>query len=320
MSVVFVTGASGQDGTLLIRNLLDEGHDVHALVHESAPDAADRINVHRGDIRDAALVVGLLRELRPDEVYHLAGQTSVAASWGDPALTLETTGLPAATLLEAAAEIGSRFVLAASAEIFGNAAAPQDERTSVRPLSPYGAAKALAHHLVGVYRARGVHASSCILFNHESPLRPERFVTRKITRAAARIALGLDDRLVLGNVDARRDWGWAPDYVRALQLAVRHPEPDDWVIGTGETHTVREFADAAFAAAGLRSADEYLVADDAFVRPADPAELRADASRARAELGWAPTIGFTELVERMVQADLAQQSREHPDASATNAE
>ncbi|WP_193510369.1 GDP-mannose 4,6-dehydratase [Cryobacterium sp. BB736] len=309
MSVVFVTGASGQDGTLLIRNLLDEGHDVHALVRESAPDAADLISVHRGDIRDAALIGRLLRELRPDEVYHLAGQTSVAASWDDPVGTLETTALPAAPLLEAAAEVGSRFVLAASAEIFGNAAAPQDEQTPIRPLSPYGAAKALAHHLVGVYRARGVHASSCILFNHESPLRPDRFVTRKITRGAARIALGLDDRLVLGNFDARRDWGWAPDYVRALQLAVRHPEPADWVIGTGETHTVREFADAAFAAAGLGSAAEYLVADDAFVRPADPAELRADASKARAELGWAPTVGFSELVERMVLADLEQQSR-----------
>jgi GDPmannose 4,6-dehydratase len=199
-----------------------------------------------------------------------------------------------------------RFVQASSAEIFGRTSrVPQDETTPVRPLTPYGAAKAYAHHLVGVYRARGLHASSCILYNHESPRRPQTFVTRKISVAAARIARGLQDELAMGNLDARRDWGWAPDYVGAMMSAARDPLGRDYVIATGISHSVRDFVAAAFRAAGISDWEKYVTLDPRFARPSDAPELVGDSTRAREMLGWSPTVTFDEVVTRMVEHDLA---------------
>lgn len=307
MPIALITGITGQDGTYLSRALLADGVEVHGVVRpNSSRPVEPGVIVHQGDMLDDRMLTELVTGLQPDELYHLAGQTSVAASWADPVGTVRETGAPTAALLHAIAESSAhtRFVLASSAEIFGRAPAPQNESTPIAPLSPYGSAKALAHHLVGGYRERGVHASSCILYNHESPLRPERFVTRKITVAAARIARGLQDTITLGNLDAARDWGWAPDVVAALRLAAAHPEPGDYVIGTGELHTVREFAVEAFAAAGIDDGEDRVVIDETLLRPTDPPVQLADSTKARTELGWRPTVNFTELVKRMVQHDL----------------
>ncbi len=307
MPIALITGITGQDGTYLSRALLADGVEVHGVVRpNSSRPVEPGVIVHQGDMLDDRMLTELVTGLQPDELYHLAGQTSVAASWADPVGTVRETGAPTAALLHAIAESSAhtRFVLASSAEIFGRAPAPQNESTPIAPLSPYGSAKALAHHLVGGYRERGVHASSCILYNHESPLRPERFVTRKITVAAARIARGLQDTITLGNLDAARDWGWAPDVVAALRLAAAHPEPGDYVIGTGELHTVREFAVEAFAAAGIDDGEDRVVIDETLLRPTDPPVQLADSTKARTKLGWHPTVNFTELVKRMVQHDL----------------
>lgn len=307
MPIALITGITGQDGTYLSRALLADDVEVHGVVRpNSSRPVEPGVIVHQGDMLDDRMLTELVTGLQPDELYHLAGQTSVAASWADPVGTVRETGAPTAALLHAIAESSAhtRFVLASSAEIFGRAPAPQNESTPIAPLSPYGSAKALAHHLVGGYRERGVHASSCILYNHESPLRPERFVTRKITVAAARIARGLQDTITLGNLDAARDWGWAPDVVAALRLAAAHPEPGDYVIGTGELHTVREFAVEAFAAAGIDDGEDRVVIDETLLRPTDPPVQLADSTKARTKLGWHPTVNFTELVKRMVQHDL----------------
>ncbi|GAA3735596.1 GDP-mannose 4,6-dehydratase [Leifsonia bigeumensis] len=309
MPLAFITGVTGQDGTYLARALLAEGVEVHGLVRPGSVAIVEPgVTVHEADIRDSGALQGLVADLKPDELYHLAGQSSVGASWEDPVGTVEQTGAPVAALLQAVERHSrqTRLVNASSAEIFGVAPAPQNESTPIAPVSPYGAAKALGYFLVSSFRERGVHASSAILYNHESPLRPERFVTRKITVAAARIARGLQETVTLGNLDASRDWGWAPDYVDAMRSAVRQPTPGDHVIGTGELHTVRDFVVAAFAAAGIDDWQPHVVTDDTFFRPVDPATQAADASRARDRLGWAPTIAFPELVERMVRSDLAR--------------
>lgn len=308
MPVALITGVTGQDGTYLSRALLDEGFQVHGLVRPGSPAAVEAGTViHRADIRDSAALAALVAELRPAELYHLAGQSSVAASWEDPVGTVEQTGAPVAALLQAVAQHSphTRFVNASSSEIFGLAPGPQSEETPISPVSPYGAAKALGHFLTASFRGRGVHASSCILYNHESPIRPERFVTRKITAAAARVSRGLQETVSLGNLDVSRDWGWAPDYAEAMRLAARHPSPGDYVVGTGELHTVRDFAAAAFAAAGIDDWERHVVVDDSLARPVDPATQRADSSKARTVLGWRPTVGFAELVDAMVRADLA---------------
>lgn len=308
MPLALITGVTGQDGTYLSRALLDEGFEVHGLVRpgSSAQVEAGTV-IHHGDIRDSAALAALVAELRPTELYHLAGQSSVGASWEDPVGTVEQTGAPVAALLQAVAKHSprTRFVNASSSEIFGLAPAPQNEATPIAPVSPYGAAKALGHFLTGSFRERGVHASSCILYNHESPIRPQRFVTRKITSAAARVSRGLQESVSLGNLDVSRDWGWAPDYVEALRLAARHPSPGDYVVGTGELHTVREFAAAAFAAAGIDDWERHVSVDESLVRPVDPATQQADNAKARTMLGWRPTVGFADLVEAMVRADLA---------------
>ncbi|MEO9324233.1 GDP-mannose 4,6-dehydratase [Nocardioides sp. C4-1] len=304
MTRALVTGVGGQDGGYLAEALLDDGVEVHSLGlgHDVVPAG---VVGHVGDLADVDATRALVRDLSPDVVYNLAAISSVALSWEQPDLVARVNGTAAVALLESARLVGARVVQASSAEIFGEpATSPQDESTPVRPLNPYGAAKAYAHLAVEVYRRRGLHASSMVLYNHESPRRPKQFVTRKITSTVAAIARGEADRLVLGNLDARRDWGWAPDYVAALRLAAAADQPDDYVIATGVARSVRDFVGTAFARAGVSGWERLVEVDEAFVRPADATELVGDASRARARLGWAPTIGFEEVVGRMVDADL----------------
>jgi GDPmannose 4,6-dehydratase len=312
--VVLVTGVTGQDGSYLAERLVAEGHDVHGLVHHSdTAKVTAGVTVQSGDITEHDELRRLVVDVGPDLVFNLAGISSVATSWEHPLLTAQTTGVAAEALMEAswAAQERSgrevRFLQASSAEIFGQAeSSPQDETTPIRPVNPYGAAKAFAHHCAHVYRQRGLFASSVILFNHESPRRPPGFVTRKITSGAAAIARGEADTLALGNLDARRDWGWAPDYVDAMLRAVRHDKADDYVVATGVAHSVRDFVDAAFRRAGVPDWEGLVVQDERFFRPAEATVLCGDAGRARRVLGWEPTTTFDELVGRMVDADLAE--------------
>jgi GDPmannose 4,6-dehydratase len=313
---VLVTGATGQDGSYLVEQLLAEGAEVHALVRAGThgpteTPVPEQVYQHVGDLTDGPALESLVAEVAPTEIYNLGGITSVALSWQEPGLTAQVTGVPVGHLLKAAHEQQERsgdpvrFVQASSAEIFGHAVqVPQDESTLVAPVTPYGAAKAYAHHLVGVWRARGLHASSCILYNHESPRRPDAFVTRKITMGAARIARGLQDELALGNLDSRRDWGWAPDYVRAMVLAARADSPGDYVVATGIAHSVRDFVATAFQTAGIDDWERHVTLDSRFARPSDAPEQVGDAARARARLDWSPTVAFQEVVARMVRYDL----------------
>ncbi len=314
MTRAFVTGIGGQDGSYLAERLVADGVEVHALTHdlEPAPDLPDVV-LHSGDLRRADEVRRLVLDLAPDEVYNLAALSSVAQSWAEPDLTASVNGMAAVALLESALQAQEksgkqvRFVQASSAEIFGQpAASPQDESTPIRPVNPYGAAKAYAHLMVDVYRKRDLHAVSAILYNHESPRRPEQFVTRKITSTVAAIAQGRADRLTLGNLDARRDWGWAPDYVDAMVRAARAGSPDDYVVATGVGRSVRDFVEAAFRRAAIEDWEQYVSTDPSLVRPADATDLTGDATRARAALGWEPTVDFEELVGRMVDADLSR--------------
>lgn len=318
MRRVLITGITGQDGGYLAGQLLGEGVEVHGLVHRTdstVPELEDRLpglTLHRGDLSEHAGLVQLMEEIAPDEVYNLAGISSVAFSWEQPVLTAELSGVAPAVLFDAAWHLQERTgrrvacLQASSAEIFGRAATTLlDESTPVRPVNPYGAAKAFAHHMAGVYRARGLHVSSCILFNHESPRRPTAFVTRKITATAARIALDGHGTIRLGNLDARRDWGWAPDYVDAMVRATRHAVADDYVIATGQTHSVLEFAEAALRRAGIGDAwQDHIEVDPALLRPTDAPVQVGDASKARKTLGWAPTVPFEEIVGLMVDHDL----------------
>ncbi|NTW38265.1 MAG: GDP-mannose 4,6-dehydratase [Cellulomonadaceae bacterium] len=319
MPCVFVTGITGQDGGYLAELLLGQGAEVHGLVHDgdgavaALQERLPAVRLHTGDLADHQALTGLVNELEPDEVYNLAGISSVAFSWQEPVLTAELSGVAPAVLMKAAWELQERTgrriacVQASSAEIFGDAdRAPQDELTPVRPVSPYGAAKAYAHQMAQVYRARGLHVASCILFNHESPRRPTTFVTRKITAAAAQIGKDGGGTMRLGNLEARRDWGWAPDYVDAMVRAARHATASDYVIATGQTHTVADFAEAALRRAGL--GDEWarhVEVDPDLFRPLDAGVLVGDASKARDELGWSPTVSFEEVVGRMVDHDVA---------------
>ena len=319
MRRAFVTGITGQDGGYLAERLLAEGVEVHGMVRAGDDNAAGELRgrapgvvLHDGDLGDAERVGWLVADLRPDEIYNLAGISSVAYSWQEPILTARLSGVGAATLFEAAWQVQERSgrrvacLQASSAEIFGNADAfPQDESTPVRPVSPYGAAKAYAHHMSGVYRSRGLHVATCIFYNHESPRRPLAFVTRKISAGAARIGLVGSGVIRLGNLEAARDWGWAPDYVDAMVRAVRHESADDFVVATGQTHTVADFAEAALRRAGVGDDwREHVEVDPALLRPVDAPRLVGDASKAGRQLGWAPTVGFEELVGRMVDHDL----------------
>ena len=311
-SRALVTGVGGQDGSYLAERLVAEGVEVHALVHPDDP-LPDRpgVTLHACDVADTARARSLVLDLAPDELYNLAAISSVARSWAEPDLVARVNGLAVADLLESArlaqeaAGHPVRFVQASSAEIFGSpATAPQDESTPIRPTNPYGAAKAYAHHLVGVYRERGLHASALVLYNHESPRRPVQFVTRKITSGVAAIAQGRADVLRLGNLAARRDWGWAPDYVDAMVRSARAERADDYVVATGQSHAVRDLVATAFTHVGIEDWERFVEVDQALVRPTDATELVGDATRIRAALGWRPTATFHDVVARLVDADL----------------
>lgn len=309
-----VTGVGGQDGRFLARRLAEEGVEVHGVDRTRDPERlGPEITCHTGDLADHEQMARLLDDVVPDVVYNLGGISSVAYSWSEPRRTAEVSGMAAVSLMGQCLALQERtgqqvrFVQAASAEIFGQpATSPQDEQTPIGPVNPYGAAKAFAHMSARVYRSRDLHCSSLILYNHESPERPDTFVTRKITQGAASIALGAPGPLRLGNLDARRDWGWAPDFVDAMVRAAGADEADDYVIATGVSHSVREFVAAAFTAAGIEAWEQHVEIDPQFFRPADATELVGDATKARERLGWQPTVPFEQIVARMVEADIAR--------------
>ncbi len=303
-----VSGVTGQDGSYLAERLVAEGWEVHGLVRSTDETVVAGVRVHHGDVTAPGTFRDLLSAVRPDVVFHLAGVSSVAQSWREPATTADVTGTAVARLLEAcfpAGGAGPRVVLASSAEVFGAAeVSPQDETTPVRPASPYGAAKAFALHLAGVYRQAGHHVSAAVLYNHESPRRPRSFVTRQITSPEAGIVVGTETELRVGNLDARRDWGWAPDHVDAMVRMAAAGAAEDYVVATGQGHSVRDFVAAAFDAAGVADWQHLVHVDPRFVRPVDAVDLVGDPTRIRGALGWVPTVGFRDVVARMVEADL----------------
>jgi GDPmannose 4,6-dehydratase len=312
MTRALITGVTGQDGSYLAELLLSKGYEVHGVTRDTNEVVTTGVIAHELDLATDSAIAELIATVEPNEIYNLAALSSVYQSWQSPALTARLNGAVVAEMLAAVKVIHDRgktdirFVQASSAEIFGAPTeSPQNEQTTVRPTSPYGAAKAYAHGLVGAYRTAGVAASSVILYNHESPRRPETFVTRKITAAAARISLGLQDTVELGNLDARRDWGWAPDYVDALVRTARHTEPDDFIIATGVSHSVREFVAAAFARAGVDDWQDRVRVSDTLLRSGDAPLQLGDASKARQLLDWSPTLNFDGIVSAMVDHDLA---------------
>jgi GDPmannose 4,6-dehydratase len=309
-----ITGITGQAGSYLAEHLAADGHEVYGLVRGQRNPKRDwltglvpDVRLVDGDLLDQSSLQHALKESQPEVVFNLGAITFVGMSWQQPSLMSEVTGLGALRMLEAirAVDPAIRFVQASSSEMFGAVReTPQAERTPFNPRSPYGVAKAFAHMTTVNYReSYGLHASCAIMFNNESPRRGEEFVTRKVSRAVARIAAGQQRELRLGNLAARRDWGWTPDYVRALPLIAAQDQPDDYVLATGETHSVAELVDVAFAAAGLDPAG-YLVSDPALLRPADVELLIGDASKAARVLGWTPTLRFAEIVTRLVAADM----------------
>ena len=310
-----ITGITGQDGSYLAELLLDKGYDVVGMVRRSSTvntervaHLADSVEFVPGDLLDQASMIDVLAAHRPDEIYNLAAQSFVHTSFGQPVLTGETTALGVTRLLDAVRLVDPsiRCYQASSSEMFGHARqVPQTEDTPFHPRSPYGVAKVYGHWITINYReSYDLHASSGILFNHESPRRGLEFVTRKISHGASAISLGLADELRLGNLDAKRDWGFAGDYVEAMWLMLQQDQPDDFVICTGETHSVREFCELAFGRLGLNWED-HVVVDEAFLRPAEVDLLVGDSSKAAEHLGWKPQTGFADLVEMMVDADLA---------------
>jgi GDPmannose 4,6-dehydratase len=315
-----ITGITGQDGAYLAELLLEKGYAVHGVVRRSSTDTFeriehlhDRITLHQADLIDQLSLVQVLRDVKPREVYNLAAQSFVPTSWLQPLLTGEVTALGATRMLEAVRVVDPtiRFYQAGSSEMFGKVQeTPQTERTPFWPRSPYGVAKVYAHWITVNYReSYGMFACNGILFNHESPRRGKEFVTRKVTDAVARIKLGLQKELKLGNLDARRDWGFAGDYVQAMWLMLQQDAPDDYVVSVGEMHTVRELVQLAFAHAGL-DWKKHVVTDPALLRPAEVNELCGDATKARTKLGWRPTVRLPDLVAMMVDADLARVRQE----------
>jgi GDPmannose 4,6-dehydratase len=309
-----ITGITGQDGSYLAELLLEQGHDVVGLVRPPAdrelPPYAEalrgEVELVAADVGDDDAFAAAVRAARPDRLYHLAAPSFVPGSWDDVARTMQDITSATATVLALSRDLELPMLTASSPEIFGDAGVcPQDEGSPKRPWSPYGVAKLAGHELVRVLReGRGVHACSVITYNHESPRRPERFVTRKITRGAAAIRLGLADELALGDLQAQRDWSHARDVVRGFALALEHPEPGDYVLASGRARTVGEFVELAFAAAEVDPAAHVRV-DERFVRPPEPTVLVGDTTRAREVLGWQPQIAFEDLVAEMVEADLA---------------
>src|SRR5215210_6313064 len=304
-----VTGIGGQDGSYLAELLLGHGYDVFGTVLTSPEGLRDGIEAFQLDLTDADAVAAVIRKLRPDETYHLASVSFVPASWEDPVGTSTFAAAAPAALLEAlrGEHPAGRFLNAASGEIFGDPVdTPQNEQAPILPITPYGAGKAFAHFLTGAFRRRyGLHACSAILYNHESERRPEQFLTRKVSRGAAAISLGMKQQLRLGNLTARRDWGYAPDYVRAMWMMLQADEPNDYVVATGEAHTVEEFVASAFGHVGL-DWREHVQYDEALSRgAADSPVLVGDPRKIRDGLGWEPDVRFDELVGRMVDADVA---------------
>jgi GDPmannose 4,6-dehydratase len=309
-----ITGITGQDGSYLAEFLLEQGYEVVGMIRRSSTvnferirHIQDRVTLTPGDLLDEVSLIHMLREHHPTEVYNLAAQSFVQTSFSQPVFTGEVTALGVTRLLDAIRIVDPeiRFYQASSSEMFGKVVeTPQRETTPFYPRSPYGVAKVYGHWITVNYReSYGMHASSGILFNHESPRRGLEFVTRKISHGVARIALGLDRELRLGNLDAQRDWGYAGDYVRAMWLMLQQDQPGDYVVATGQTHSVRRFCELAFAYAGLDYRD-YVVVDERFFRPAEVDLLVGDPSRAREKLGWKPEVSFEQLVEMMVEADL----------------
>ncbi|MGH9110374.1 MAG: GDP-mannose 4,6-dehydratase [Acidimicrobiales bacterium] len=310
-----ITGVTGQDGSYLAEFLLEQGYEVVGMVRRSSTlnferiaHIQDRLTLVAGDLLDEVSLIAVLRDHRPAEVYNLAAQSFVQTSWSQPVLTGETTALGVTRLLDAIRLVDPeiRYYQASSSEMFGKVQeVPQRETTPLYPRSPYGVAKVYGHWITVNYReSYGLHASSGMLFNHESPRRGLEFVTRKVTHGAARIACGLDEKLALGNLDAQRDWGYAADYVRAMWLMVQQDSPGDFVVATGQTHAVRDLCALAFAAAGL-DWEQHVVVDERFLRPAEVDLLVGDASLAERTLGWSRKVDFPALVEMMVEADLA---------------
>jgi GDPmannose 4,6-dehydratase len=324
MHRALILGITGQDGSYLTEHLLALGYEVHGVIRRSSTFNTERIDhlyqdphetqvrlrLHYGDLADGPGLRRVLEEVRPREVYNLGAQSHVAVSFLQPEYTADVDGVGVLRLLEAVRDYQGRtgevvrFYQAGTSEMFGASPPPQTESTPFLPRSPYAAAKVMAHHLVVNYReAYGLHASNGILFNHESERRGETFVTRKITRAATRIRVGLQERLYLGNLDAVRDWGHAEDYVRAMHLMLQRDEPDDYVVATGHALTVREFVARVFARLGL-DWEAHVTVDPRYFRPTEVEALRGDACKARTRLGWAPRVGIDELVRRMVDHDL----------------
>src|SRR5256886_615006 len=317
-----ITGVTGQDGSYLAELLLTKGYEVHGVVRRSSTMNRGRIDhlqhanpshaegsrfvLHYGDMTDSGGLNRLVKTVRPDEIYNLAAQSHVQISFDQPEYTSDADGLGTTRLLEAIRTMGLpvRFYQASTSEMFGMSAPPQSEATPFRPRSPYAISKLYAHWMTVNYReAHGLHASSGILFNHESPRRGENFVTRKVTRGIAQILAGKLDKLRMGNLDAKRDWGHARDYVRAMWMIVRQDQADDYVIATGVSRSVKDFVNTAFALVGL-DPKKYVEVDKAYIRPADVPDLRGDASKAAGKLGWKPTITFGELVHEMLEHDL----------------
>ena len=327
MKRALITGITGQDGSYLAELLIGKGYEVHGVVRRSSSfnteridhlyrdphESGVRLHLHYGDLNDGSSLQSIVSHVAPDEVYNLGAQSHVRVSFDIPEYTAEVSGLGAIRLLEAIRKVGipCRFYQASSSELYGKVVeVPQRETTPFHPRSPYAAAKAYAFYIAQNYReAYGMFVCNGILFNHESERRGETFVTRKITRAVGRIKHGLQREVFLGNLEARRDWGHALDYVEGMWLMLQQQEPDDYVIGTGETHSVKEFLELAFAHAGL-DWREYVREDPRYFRPAEVDLLLADATKAREKLNWKPKVGFRELVARMVESDLALAARE----------
>jgi GDPmannose 4,6-dehydratase len=313
-----ITGITGQDGSYLAELLLEKDYDVYGMTRRASTENVERIShligrvtLLQGDLLDPTSLDAALREARPQEVYNLAAQSFVPTSWNQPVLTAEFTGVGVTRMLEAIRSVDReiRFYQASSSEMFGAVReVPQTELTPFHPRSPYGAAKVYGHHITVNYReSYDLFAVSGILFNHESPRRGLEFVTRKITDGAARIKLGLAEQLALGNLDAQRDWGYAADYVEAIWLMLQQDEPADYLVATGEPHSVREFAELAFTRLGL-DYESHVISDPQLLRPAEVDHLVGDATKAERELGWKPQTSFRELVDLMVDADLARLS------------
>jgi len=321
-----ITGITGQDGSYLAELLLSKGYEVHGLVRRSSTFNTDRIDhlykdfhdpearmyLHYADLAVSSHLMKLLYDIQPDEIYHLGAQSHVRVSFDMPEYTGDVTGLGTLRVLEAIRKTGiqTRFYQASSSEMFGAASPPQNEMTPFEPQSPYAVAKVYSYYVVKNYRkAYNIFAANGILFNHESPRRGETFVTRKITRAATRIKLGLQDKLYLGNLEAKRDWGFAGDFVEAMLLILQQDEPDDYVIATGETHSVREFAEKVFQKLGL-DYEKYIAIDQRYFRPTEVDALLGDSTKAQKKLGWRPKVGFDQLINIMVEADLELAKKE----------